>query len=114
MSATFDTEIFRKQPKIGIVLGFILLAIGIPGFYVEYQDYKSLGNAPLSMTIEEAVPSANIPDGARWVRLSGALIPDCNSVLQERSNVSVNRTLFLASDESKQRWFHLSVHSDVP
>jgi hypothetical protein len=114
MAGTFDTEIFRKKPMIGIVLGAVLVAIAIPGFYVEYQDYKSLGDAPVSMTIEEAVPATNVPDRARWVRISGALIPDCNSVLVERSNGSVNRTLFLASDESKQRWFHVSIRSDAP
>lgn len=114
MAGTFDTEVFRKNPKIGIVLGAILVAIAIPGFYVEYQDYKSLGQAPVDMTLEEAVPSASVPDSARWVRLSGTLVPDCNSVLQERSNGSINRTLFLASDEAKERWFHVSIRSDAP
>jgi hypothetical protein len=104
----FNPELFRRNPKLGIGLGLILVGIAGVGLFVEYSDYRSLGNQPQIMTIEQAVPSpAGIPDGPRWVQLTEGLIPDCNQALQETSNGAVTGTRVLASDGSKQRWFYV-------
>jgi hypothetical protein len=108
MHAAFNTEVFRRNPKLGIGLGLILLGIAVCGFYVEYQEYRSLGSAPQSMTLAEANPSmSTTPDGARWVQLTESLVPDCEHALQETSNGSVTSTRILASDAAKERWVYV-------
>jgi len=107
-----NPEAFRRNPKLGIGLGLILLAIAIGGLYVEYREYSSLGEQPQAMTIEQAIP-ATVPDGARWVQLTESLTPNCALALQERPNGSVTGTRVLASDVAKQRWVYVRMQGEV-
>ncbi len=109
-----NPNVFRRNPKLGIGLGLTLLGIAAAGFLVEYNEYRSLGNDPQALTIEQAVPSpAAIPDNARWVRFTESLVPDCNLALQETSNGQTTGIRVLASDGSKQRWFYVRLQGNV-
>lgn len=108
MQTQYNVEAFRRNPKLGIGLGVILLCIAAGGFYAEYSDYQSLGKAPEELTIEQALPSSGaVSEGARFVHLAGGLIPDCNQMLEERSNGEVVGTRVFASDASHERWFYV-------
>jgi hypothetical protein len=114
MHAQINVEAFRRNPKLGVGLGAILLCIAMGGFYAEYSDYKTLGKAPQDLTIDQAVPSSGaVIENARFVRLAGGLTPDCNQVLEERSNGVVTGTRVLASDSSGQRWFYIRLHGNT-
>jgi len=114
MHAQFNVEAFRRNPKLGVGLGAILLCIAMGGFYAEYSDYKTLGKAPQDLTIEQAVPSSGaVIESARFVRLAGGLTPDCNQVLEEKSNGAVTGTRVLASDSTGQRWFYIRLHGNT-
>jgi len=114
MHAQFNVEAFRRNPKLGVGLGAILLCIAMGGFYAEYSDYKTLGKAPQDLTIEQAVPSSGaVIESARFVRLAGGLTPDCNQVLEEKSNGVVTGTRVLASDSTGQRWFYIRLHGNT-
>ena len=114
MHVQYNTEAFRRNPKLGVGLGAILLCIALGGFYAEYSDYMTLGKAPQDLTIEQAVPSSGaVTDGARFVRLAGGLTPDCNQVLEEKSNGVVTGTRVLASDSTGQRWFYIRLHGNT-
>jgi hypothetical protein len=113
MHISYNPEIFRRNPKLGIGLGLILLCIALGGFHAEYSDYRTLGRAPQEMTFEQAVPSpSDVPDGPRWVSLPGGLTPLCNHVLQEMTSGVPIGTRVLASDTS-QRWFYVRLKGDV-
>jgi hypothetical protein len=114
MHAQFNVESFRRNPKLGVGLGAILLGIAVGGFYAEYSDYKTLGKAPQDLTIEQALPSSGaVIEDARFVRLPGGLTPDCNQVLEEKSNGVVTGTRVLASDATGERWFYIRLHGNT-
>lgn len=98
-----------------IVLGIALIGMGIVGFYVEYQEFRSLGESPRTMTIAEAMPADERGiDETRWVRLSEPLVPDCSSALDRTVNGRTIGTLLLASDAAKTRWVSLNIHGQPP
>jgi len=108
MHTQYNVEVFRRNPKLGIGLGAILLCIAVGGFYAEYSDYQSLGKTPQELTIEQALPSPGaVPESARFVHLAGGLTPDCNQMLEETSNGDVIGTRVLASDATHERWFYV-------
>jgi hypothetical protein len=104
-----------KRSTFMYLLGGILLVIAVGVFYVEYQDYRTLGESPRPMTIDAAIPPGGAgTDSARWVRLTDALEPDCTTVLDETSRGTVVGRRFLARDAGKQRWVYLRLHGEVP
>jgi hypothetical protein len=114
MHAVYNAEAFRRNPRLGIGLGVILLGIAAGGLATQYPEYKSLGKAPEALTAEQAVPSPDtVPDTSRWVSLPAGLKPDCKQIVHETSSGAVTGTRILASDESRQRWFYLRVRGDV-
>ena len=114
MHVAYSPEIFRRNPKLGVGLGVILLCIAAGGLAAEYPEYKSLRKSPEDLTVEQAVPSPDaVPDVARWVSLPGGLEPDCAQILQESSNGAVTGTRMLASDPAHLRWFYLRLQGDV-
>jgi len=63
MHVVYNAEIFRRNPRLGIGLGVILLCIAAGGLATLYPEYKSLGKAPEALTVEQAVPSPDtVPD----------------------------------------------------
>ena len=114
MQISYNVEAFRRNPKLGVGLGAIVLLIGAFGMVHAYSSLKTLPRAPQEMTIEEAVPSPDaIPEKPQWVSLPGGLKPNCNQVLQEKSSGSVTGIRVLASDSSAQRWFWVRLKGDV-
>ena len=66
------------------------------------------------MSFEQAVTAAEAAgDAPRWVRLPAGLQPNCDQILQETSNGSVNHTSILASDPSQERWFWVELRGEV-
>jgi hypothetical protein len=108
-------EIFRRDPKIGIGIGTLLLCLGIGGFVSEFSDYRNLGKSPQELTIELAMPSpTSVPNIVRFVSLPGGLIPDCSQALVQRSGSGdVNGRIVLASDASHERWFAIHLKGDA-
>ncbi|HMI50334.1 MAG TPA: hypothetical protein VK525_02400 [Candidatus Saccharimonadales bacterium] len=90
------------------VLGLFLMVAGIGVGYDGWRDYRTLGTAPVDMTLEQALPSpSTTPDDARWVILAGVTQFDCNSILNEHVGTTVTHQQYLATDEANERFIFL-------
>src|SRR5664279_2998564 len=90
MQISYNVEAFRRNPKLGVGLGAIVLLIGAFGIVHAYSSLKTLPSVPQEMTIEEAAPVVGVlnkADSARpaWIRNKGLDVPISNYPLMEIS-----------------------------
>ena len=94
-----------------LIIAILALFLGVAGIGVAYDgwsDYRTLGSAPVDMTLEQALPSPTAtPEGARWVTLAGLTEFDCNNVLNEHVQGTVTHQQYFGTDDAKERFVFL-------
>lgn len=98
-----DQEKRHKLIALGVLAAFMTV-VGIGYSFTAWQDFRTLGTSPKSMTLEEAVPSPDsTPSDARWVSLSGLTDFSCSQILKEHVGTSDLSDQFLGSDSTHRR-----------
>src|ERR1700743_491955 len=82
------------------VVSAAAILFGIFQLFSSWHDYRMLDNSPISLTIEQAMPSPeSTPQEPRWVKLTGLTEAPCSQVIRDEGTLR-----YFVSDGLGQRW----------